>query len=171
MTLRDILSDLKKFVGDAVNNLNPPSQAEFERDLEEIRSELFHGIEDTQKEYRRLVHKFYQIHKPFNTGNLEQDLAEYRQLIVHSLAAGDSVLFSFSKKENVDDGNICLIDKWGVEFPGENPTVLAKESLSYYSELFGFLCKDNEWRHFRDKYNLPDGAKIYYEYLVRKLSK
>lgn len=173
MTLREILAALKKFVGDTVNSLNPPSKAEFERELEEIRSELSHGIEDTQREYRRLVHKFYKTHNPFGTGNTQRDLAEYRQLIIHALAAGDVVLFSLSGREDpstLDDRDRCLLDKWGVEFPGQNPGVLAEGSLQYYCKVLSFLCQDDQWRHFRSKYNLPDGAKVYYEYLSKKLS-
>jgi len=173
MTLRDILAALKKFVGDTVNSLNPPSKAEFVRELEEIRSELSHGIEDTQREYPRLVHKFYKTHNPFSTGNTEKDLAEYRQLIVHSLAAGDVVLFSLSERDyqsTLDDGECCLLDRWGVEFTGKNPSVLAQGSLEYYCKVFNFLCQDDQWQHFRSKYNLPDGAKVYYEYLSKKLS-
>jgi len=173
MTLREILAALKKFVGDTVKSLNPSSKAEFERELEEIRSELSHGIEDTQKEYRRLVHKFYKTHNPFGTGNTEKDLAEYRQLIIHALAAGDVVLFSLSRREEMsilDDGERCLLDKWGVEFPGRNPSVLAEDSLQYYCEVFSFLCQDDQWHHFRSNHNLPDGAKLYYEYLSQKLS-
>lgn len=173
MTLREILAALKKFVGDTVNSLNPPSKVEFERALEGIRSELSHGIEDTQREYRRLVHKFYKTHNPFGTGDTQRDLAEYRQLIIHALAAGDVALFSLSDRENLstlDDGDFCLLDKWGVEFPGQNPNILAEGSLQYYCEVFNFLCQDDQWHHFRSKYNMPDGAKVYYEYLSKKLS-
>lgn len=173
MTLREILTALKKFVGDTVNSLNPHSKADFVNELEEIRSELSHGIEDTQKEYRRLVHKFYTAHNPFGTGDTEKDLAEYRQLIVHALAAGDVVLFSLSKTQDLsilNEGDRCLLDRWGVEFPNRNPSVLAEASLIYYCQVFNFLCQDDQWHHFRSKYNLPDGARVYYEYLSKKLS-
>ena len=143
MTLRTILAALKKFVGDAVNSLNPSSKAEFKSELEAIRSELSHGIEDTQKEYRRLVHKFYKAHNPFSSGNTQTDLIEYRQLITHALAAGDVVLFSLSRSQDpstLDDGDRCLLDTWGIEFPDNNLDILAEGSLEYYCNVFSFLC-------------------------------
>ncbi|PSB17070.1 hypothetical protein C7B65_19865 [Phormidesmis priestleyi ULC007] len=173
MTLKEILDSLKKFIGDAVRSLDPSqySKEDCETELEEIRSALSNGIEDTQKEYRRLVHKFYTAHKPFRTGDTQKDLAEYRKLLVHSLAAGDVILFSLSRSSAaLDDGDRCLLDTWGVEFPHNTPDALAKGSLEYYFKMFSFLCQDQEWQHFRNKYNLPDGAKVYYEYLAKKMA-
>ena len=173
MTLREILGLLERFVGETVNNLHPTSKSDFINQLEIIRSELSHGIAGTQKEYRRLVHRFYRKHNPFGSGNAEQDLAEYRLLLVHALAAGDVVLFSLSgtpTPPQQDNGNRCLLDTWGIEFPLHRRNILAKNSLQWYSRVFSHLCQDEQWEHFRHMYNLPDGARIYYEYLSRKMS-
>lgn len=173
MTLREILGALEKFVGETVNNLHPTNKADFINQLEIIRSDLSHGIAGTQKEYRRLVHRFYKRHNPFGSGNVEQDLVEYRLLLIHALAAGDVVLFSLSGNQSPalqDDGNKCLLDTWGVDFPLNKPNVLAGKFLQWYSEVFNHLCQDEQWEHFRQEYNLPNGARIYYEYLSRKMS-
>ena len=136
-----------------------------------MRSELSDGIRDTQKEYRRLVHKFYKVHPPFGTGDMKRDLLEYRQLIVRGLAAEDVVLFSLSKTQNLstlDDGDKCLLDTWGVEFPKSNLKVLAGSSLQPYRRAFDLL--DKNWLHFRDEHGLPDGARVYFEYLSKKMA-
>jgi hypothetical protein len=168
MTLRQILTTLKNFVGDAVRNLNPATKEEFKSELEKIRSDLWDGIGDTQREYRLLVQKFYMTHKPFGARDTKQDLMEYRQLIVHALAANDVTLFSSTRSQEINSSNASLIDVWGVSFPMQNPQILS-QPLKYYCDAFNLLCRDENWNEFRMLYNLPEGAKVYYEYLAKKL--
>lgn len=160
MTLRDRfrakIESLRNTFGEIVEIINEVKQdnlkeEECKDELKSLRTQLRTGFQSAREEYSQLVDEFYTSYCPFKTGNTEQDLEEYRELIGHALVAED----------------MGLIDKWGIR--EVDPKTLAKGSFQYYFDVFSDLC--NNWEHFQEAHGLPEGARAYYQYLVDKLSR
>ncbi len=116
---------------------------------EDLRQEAV-DLEEAEKQYEELINRYFSKFKPFSSGNKQDDLKQYGQLVKHTLVANSN----------------SILDAWGIEYPKKNPKVLA-EPLVEYTKIFKRIATESI---YREDLKIPPSAKRYYEYLWKKLA-
>lgn len=158
--LEDILRPISNRIQQAMENLENNSTPEMQREMEEVRRQLGQkvllDVMEVRRLYGKLANQYYekqvQNQKLFKTQSFEDDVDQYIELVGHS---------TFS-------GNHDLLDRWGIDYPINNPNVLA-EPIAEYIEHFDRDILDN-WERFEEQHNWSSETKFYWVYLIKTLS-
>ena len=112
-------------------------------------------VYELQSTYESLVDEYLEYHNPFPSDpkETEGDIIQYLTLIKHSIIAGD----------------YYLLKKWGVDYTGENPEVLADERANYAEKFSKALTDPRIKRSFEQEGVYFEIIKEFLEYLSREL--
>ena len=149
--------DLRKML-ETLRQSGPDDKLTLQNELQSIRESMENEtlkIAEGFHLYGQTVNGYYSKFPPFSTGNVQQDLEDFIELIGHSVVIG----------------NYFLISEWGVKYPLIQPSVLAKgEHLDRYIASFRRAITD-EWEENQDAFGWPDEAKSYWQYLIEEWEK